>query len=203
MKDVYDRLVWLRGLREDLKKSKKAAADAYGIGYEVYKKIETRGNDRGLTSEHALSIARFHRVSPGWVMFGEGRPQGLDTIKLIGEIGAGQEIRPFQDGGDDYERVSADIGDPNAVAFQVKGDSMLPLARNLDIIFVGPERRDIVSLIGRECAVVLDDGRRFFKVIEHGSKKGRQDLISYNAEPIRDVAIHSVGLFLGVKRNRP
>jgi hypothetical protein len=201
MRDVYDRLVWLRSRREDLKKSKRAAADAYGIGYEVYKKIETRENARNLTSEHALNIARFHKVSPGWVMFGEGKPSGLSSVKLIGEIGAGQEIRPFADV-DDYEPVAADIGDPDAVAFQVKGDSMMPLARNLDLIFVGPEQKDITALIGRECAVVLEDGRRFFKVIENGSKRGRHDLISYNAEPIRDVVIHSAGLFLGVKRNR-
>ncbi|UEM09043.1 S24 family peptidase [Bradyrhizobium barranii subsp. barranii] len=200
MKDVYDRLVWLRSRHDRLKKSKRVAADAYGIGYEVYKKIETRENARNLTSDQTLTIARFHKVSPGWLMFGEGKPAGLSGVRLIGEIGAGQEIHPFADDGA-YEPVAADIGNPDAVAFQVKGDSMLPLARNNDLIFVGPEQKDITQLIGRECAVMLEDGRRFFKVIENGSKRGRHDLISYNAEPIRDVTIHSAGLFLGLKRN--
>jgi hypothetical protein len=63
---------------------------------------------------------------------------------------------------------------------------MRPLAHHRDIVFVGPSRKDIEALLGLECAIVLEDGRRFFKVIENGSKKGFYDLLSYNAEPIRD-----------------
>jgi phage repressor protein C with HTH and peptisase S24 domain len=201
MNDVTDRLVSLRKAKK--LKSKAAAAKAYGIGYEVYKKIESyRASDpRNLTAEHALSIAKFHKVSPGWLMFGEGSPGHMGGVRILGTIGAGQEINVFDDN-ESFETVSSDIAMPDARAFEVKGDSMLPLARDGDTIFVGPERRDVTTLIGSECAVALEDGRRFFKVIENGSRKGLFDLVSYNAETIRDVAVHSAGLFLAVRRNQ-
>src|SRR4051812_46254255 len=50
MREVRDRLKWLRGLGEF--RSMRAAANAYGVGYESYKKIGT-GPDRGLTAEQA------------------------------------------------------------------------------------------------------------------------------------------------------
>lgn len=201
MSDVVDRLMFLR--KRAKLPTKARAAVAYGIGYEVYKKIEShRANDpRNLTSEHAVAIAGYHGVSPGWLMFGEGSPEGFTTIKLGGQIGAGQEIHLFDDN-ESHETVSSEIATADARAFEVKGDSMRPLALEHDYIFVGPERRDIAALIGCECAVLLDDGRRFFKVIENGSKKGLYNLISYNADAIRDVAVHSAGLFLGLRRSQ-
>lgn len=201
MTDVADRLLFLR--KKAKLGTKKDAATKYRIGYEVYKKIESkRSTDpRNLTPDQCATIAKFHRVSQGWLMFGEGSPEGYTSIRLEGAIGAGQEINLFDDN-ETHETVSSEIAGAEARALEVRGDSMRPLARDGDIIFVGPEHRSIAELIGRECAVLLEDGRRFFKVIENSAKRGRYDLISYNAETIRDVAIHSAGLFLGLRRSQ-
>ena len=86
--------------------------------------------------------------------------------------------------------IDALVAGPDTVALEVRGDSMFPLAHNRDVIFVGPPRRDLSGLVGFECAVALQDGRRFFKIIERGSKPHLFDLRSYNAEPIRDVEVH-------------
>ncbi len=199
MNSVVDRLALLR--KRGKLRSKAAAAKAYGIGYEVYKKIEAHNasDPRNLTPDQARDIAAFHGVKPGWLMFGDGSPDGSNQVPLQGKIGAGQELMLYENV-DDGETVSTEIAEVDAAAFEVEGDSMIPLARNKDIVFVGPARRDIGALIGKECAVLLEDGRRFLKVIERGSKKGLYDLVSYNAETIRDVSVHSAGPLLGVRR---
>lgn len=203
MSDLADRLSFLR--RQKDWTSMTQAAKAYGIGYEVYKKMASHASSdpRNLTVENATIIAAKHKVSLGWLMFGEGSPEGFHRVDVVGEIGAGQAIHAFDDT-EAFEKVSSEIASADGAAFEVKGDSMYPLARDGDMIFVGPERKgkDVADLIGSECAVVLEDGRRFFKVIENGSKRGLYNLVSYNADPIRDVAIHSAGLFLGLRRSQ-
>lgn len=202
MSQISDRLAYLR--KRGKLRSKAAAAKAYGIGYEVYKKIDAHNpaDPRNLTAEQAKDIAAYHRVSVGWLMFGEGAPDGVNAAPLQGKIGAGQEMMLY-DNLDTDGIISTEIASAGSVAFEVEGDSMRPLAHDRDILFVGPERRDIDSLIGVECAVLLEDGRRFFKILEHGPRKGKYDLISYNAAPIRDVAVHSAGPLLGIKRSFP
>lgn len=194
MDDGVERLIWLRQ-RAGLA-NKAEAARAYGIHYEIYKKLEA--GDRQLTPEQAETIARHHRVSPGWLMFGEGTAEGEMQIEVTGFIGAGGQVVLFEDHGSG--KVDALIAGADAVALEVRGDSMFPLAYDKDIIFVGRPRRDVTRLIGREAAVNLQDGRRFFKILERGSKPGLYDLRSYNAEPIRDVEVHSAGAFFGVRR---
>jgi hypothetical protein len=199
MSSVSERIAFL--MKDKGLKSLADAARAYGIGYEVFKKIASHNaaDPRNLTTDQALLIARYHKVSPGWLMFNEGRPAGLKGIPLEGKIGAGQEMMVF-DSLTNEEPISADIVGVDAVAFEVEGDSMRPLARDGDIVFVGPARKDVRSLIGEECAVLLEDGRRFFKIVENGSEKGLFDLVSHNAETIRNVHVHSAGPLLAVKR---
>lgn len=200
MDDLVERLQWLR--RKAELGSKADAARAYGINYETYKKLEGTGDPRALTREHAETIATYHGVSRGWLMFGEGTPEGELRVPLAGYIGAGQEIALFDDITTKHEMVDALVAGPDTVALEVRGDSMFPLAHNRDVIFVGPPRRELAGLVGLECAVALQDGRRFFKILERGSKPNLFDLRSYNAGPMRDVEVHSAGPFIGVRRRR-
>jgi SOS-response transcriptional repressor LexA len=200
MDDTVERLQWLRR-KADLA-SRADAARAYGINYETYKKLENPDDPRSLTREHAETIASYHHVSKGWLMFGEGTPEGETQVQLKGFIGAGQEVTLFEDIQDHHEMVDGIIAGPDTFALEVRGESMFPLAHNRDLIFVGPPRRKFEDLIGYECAVQLQDGRHFFKIIERGSRPHLFDLRSYNAEPMRDLDVHSAGMFLGVQRRR-
>jgi phage repressor protein C with HTH and peptisase S24 domain len=173
------------------------ASEIYGLGYEAVKKLLS--GERELNDNQARKIADHHRVSAGWLLFGEGTPDGAGTVQLIGSIGAGQQVFPFPEDSS-HRTIEADFGGTEAYAFEVDGESMLPLARPRDIVFFGPERRDLDNLIGEECIVTLQDDRRFFKVLERGSAAGVFDLVSYNAEPLRGQKVHSAGLFLGVRR---
>jgi SOS-response transcriptional repressor LexA len=199
MSETSERINYL--MKQAGLKSFAEAARKYGIGYEVFKKIASHNatEQRNLTAEQAILIANYHKVSPGWLMFNEGRPGSVKGIPLEGKIGAGQEMMVYESPGNE-DPVPTDIVGVDATALEVEGDSMRPLARDGDIVFVGPPRRNIDSLIGEECAVLLEDGRRFFKVIEHGSQKGRYDLVSHNAATIRNVEVHSAGPLLAIKR---
>ena len=198
--DFKGRLKWLRD-RSKLP-SKRQAAAAYGMDYETYKKIEAPNSGRSLTVDQAERIARYHKVSAGWLLFGEGTAEGEFSVPLVGCIRAGQEMVIYDDMGQDSGVADASIGEPGARAFDVRGDSMMPLAHDGDVIFVSADRRDLRRLVGNECAVLLQDGRRLFKILERGSTDSRYDLRSYNAETIRDVEVHSAGRFLGLKRKR-
>jgi len=195
MDDTAERLDWLR--RTANLANVRAAADAYGIHYETYKKVAS--GERPLARDDCASISRHHGISPGWLMFGEGTPNGKFAVPLQGCISAGQTIVAFERAD---EQIDGVITVPGTNAFEVRGDSMYPLARDRDVIFVGPERiaPDFRQYVGLECAVTLQDGRRFFKVLERGSSIEHFDLHSYNAEPIRNVEVHSAGRFLGVRR---
>lgn len=179
--------------------SAKKAAEFYGIGYDSYKKLENATDPHKLTAEQARKIARWHRISSGWVMFGEGKIDGDSEVRLEGSIGAGQEMILFEDA-TGYDTIDVSLASDESRAFEASGDSMLPLARNGDIVVVGPPTTSLKKLIGEECAVQLQDGRRFFKVLANGSKQGTFDLISYNAEPMRNMEVHSAGTLRGIIR---
>lgn len=171
------------------------AARRYGIGYEMFKAI--MAGKRNLTVENARKVARYHRVAVGWILTGEGAPKSALMVPLQGRIGAGQEMMLFED---NTETVEGFFDTDTTTAFEVQGDSMLPVARAGDIAFFGPSTRDLRHLLHRECAVVLEDGRRFFKILQNGSRPGLYSLASYNGATIQDVEVHSAGPFLGVMR---
>jgi hypothetical protein len=199
MSEISDRIAFL--MKSKGLDTLADAARAYGIPYEAFKKIASpnTSDPRGLTPENARKIARHHKVPAGWLVFNEGRPERLPGIPLLGKIGAGQEMMLFETPGNE-DPIPSDFVGPDALAFEIEGDSMRPVAHNGDIAFFGPARRDLEHLIGVECAVLLQDGRRFFKIIERGARKGLYDLVSHNAGTIRDVEVHSAGPLLAVRR---
>lgn len=171
------------------------AARLYGIGYETYKAIVS--GKRNLTVTNARKIARYHRVAVGWLLTGEGSPKSALMIPLQGRIGAGQEMMLFDD---NIDSVEGFFDSDTTTAFEVQGESMLPVAKSGDVVFFGLARRDVRPLLHQECAVILEDGRRFFKILQNGSRPGTYSLASYNGATIPDVEVHSAGPFLGVMR---
>ena len=159
--------------------------------------IQHENGTRDLSKDAAFRYSQAFRVTAGWLMWGEMMPSrtGGPKVRLVGKIGAGQEVRPVDDL---FETTVLNFPDA-AEAFEVEGDSMFPVARHGDII-IAAAPRPIRDLIGSECVVDLDDGRRFFKTVERGSAPNLYTLLSYNAEPIRDVRIVLAGPVLVIKR---
>lgn len=173
-----------------------AASRAFGWPESTL--IQHENGTRPLTREGALRYAAAFGVGAGWLLYGEQGVRGKKgpLVRFGGIIGAGQQVYPS----DQIDGTTVGgIADEDAEAFEVAGDSMLPLAQPGDTVFFGSPRPP-ARLIGRECLVELIDGMRLFKTIERGSRAGLFDLISYNASPIRDVEIVKAGPFLGVRR---
>lgn len=117
-----------------------------------------------------------------------------EAVPLMGYIGAGSEIMP------DFEQVPPDGLDQihipfslpsEMIAFEVRGDSMLPVYKNGHIIIVKKNSaKSADSFLGQEAAVRTSDGRRFLKTIMKGSP---YTLMSFNAAPIENVSIEWIG----------
>ncbi|RWC91688.1 MAG: helix-turn-helix transcriptional regulator [Mesorhizobium sp.] len=134
-------------------------------------------------------------MSEGWLLTGEG---GETTrVPLMGYVGAGAEVEP------DFEQVPEDgmeeIEVPfplpaDMIAFQVKGDSMLPMFEDGMIIIVFREqRKGIDNFFGQRVIVRTVEGKRFVKTLMRGSAEGRVSLLSWNANPIENVEIVWIG----------
>lgn len=170
------------------------AARKFGWTVTTYRAHEN--GQRNIPRETAPAYARAFRVSPEWLLFGRGTA-GKKPVPLVGFVGAGAEVFPIDDGGalDEIEPPPG-IG-PNAVAVQVRGDSMYPRYMEGDTLIydahVPLEKAD-----GQECVVALRDGRRFVKIVRVSGET--VSLESFNAPPIRDQEVEWAGPVLWVKR---
>jgi repressor LexA len=121
----------------------------------------------------------------------------LDRVPIMGRIGAGGDIEP------DYEQVVADeLGTVKVpvwmpgdmVAFEVKGDSMMPRYDTGDVIVVWAEqKRATESFFGEEVAVRTRNGKRYLKTIIQGKTRSVATLTSWNAKPIENVKLEWIG----------
>lgn len=190
----------LRSLRIDRGyKTARGAAEAFGWPPDSYTQHEN--GIRVPRRDTAARYARAFRCSLAWLLTGIGDDHREDLspmIRVAGTIGAGQEIRPD---GEFSDQTPAEVISEEAEAFEVKGDSMLPVARDGDMIFCAMPRSPR-SLLNMECAVELADGRRFFKILRPGSKPGRYSLQSYNptAALIENVEVLRAGHLIAVRR---
>lgn len=114
------------------------------------------------------------------------------TVNVLGYVGAGAEVIPVDDHqmGAGLETVDVDFPvKPGTVAVIVRGDSMLPIFENGDLIGYMEDSADPMTLIGKMCVVKLADGRTFVKRLKRGSEDGLFTLVSANASDIEDVQI--------------
>lgn len=137
-------------------------------------------------------------------IFGHDSSSHPHLIPLLGYIGAGAEIMSDfeQVGNDGLETIEVPFPLPDdMVAFQVRGDSMMPVYRDGYVLIVYREqKRPLDSFYGEEAAVKLNDGRRFIKTIMR-SIDG-VSLMSWNAAPIENVQLDWVGEIFAVLPKR-
>jgi len=119
----------------------------------------------------------------------------VNLVPVMGYIGAGAEIQV------DMEQVPPEGFDTieipfplptEMIAFQVRGDSMLPVYRDGYVLVVHKEwTKPLAYFYGKEAAVKTRDGRRFIKSIMRGIEG--VNLISWNAAPIENVHLEWIG----------
>lgn len=163
-----------------------------------------RSHENGQTPvppEDANRYAKAFRVSPGWILTGEGPMEAQNLVKLMGRIGAGAEIGP------EYEQIpeegleEIELRHPvglDAIAFEVEGNSMMPRYDPGMLIVCSEGPRNPDDFLGKEVAVRTIKGSRYLKKLRPGSKRGLYTLESFNADPITDVKIAWLGEVLDI-----
>lgn len=148
-------------------------ARAAGVPQSAVHRIEVEDTS---TSKHIPILLSVLNISQ----------QALREIPLVGYVGAGAEIFPM----DVLDRVEAPPGvaGPNTVAVRVKGDSMLPVYRDGDLIYYD-DHQPPEQLIGRDVVVELEDGRHLVKQLMPSPILGTWTLLSHNAAPITEARV--------------
>ncbi len=188
----------LKQLREASDLTQEEVAERMHISKSQYVKLE-RG-ERRLTQEYISRAAQAFRVSDAEIL----SKQDANLVPIMGLIGAGAEINP------DYEQTPPEGLDQvelpfplpdDMIAFEVRGDSMLPAYKDGHIIICyRDQRRPTHAFFGEEAAVKTADGRRFLKTIMRGSSG--VNLLSWNAGPIENVQLEWVGeIFAAMPRS--
>lgn len=177
----------LRLIRTKRYETAKEAASAYGWGASAYTHHEN--GTRPIKPDVAERYARAFGVSPAWLLFGGVNERA--QVPLVGRVGAGGEVMANDPAYDvDYVDLPPG-GTPDLEALEVVNGSMLPVYRAGDLLFVrgGDTGPPMEQLVGVECVVECEDGRRLVKVLRRGTAPGLWRLDSYNAEPIEDVRV--------------
>lgn len=171
------------------------AARRFGWTEATYRSHEN--GTRNFTKEGAKRYARAFRVSPEWLYLGIG-DASKKPVPFVGYVGAGAEVFPIDDGGclDDMEPPPG-IG-PEAVAVKVRGDSMFPRYMEGDVL-IYDQHSTLPKADGQECIVSLPDGRKFVKLVR-AEPDGTATLESWNAAPMRHLAVEWVAIIRWVKR---
>lgn len=164
-------------------KSARGAALAMGWPPSSYAAHENGQND--FSPDDAERYARAFKTTAGWLLTGEGSGVPRKTI-LLGEVGAGSVVHPFDDGGD-VEWVDLPPGAPiGAGAVRVKGSSMYPRFYDGELLFYIKDDRPPQDLVNSECVIRLKDGGMLVKTLRSGSKKNVFNLESWNHELLID-----------------
>jgi phage repressor protein C with HTH and peptisase S24 domain len=123
-------------------------------------------------------------------------------VPVLGKIGAGGCV--LFDESDEPELVDRPPGaGGRLMALKVTGDSMFPVYRDGDIIYVGRDHDGILpEYLGEECAVRTSDGGTFLKTLTVGSEPRRYTLRSFNAPDMENVEVEWATPVLFVMRNR-
>lgn len=116
-------------------------------------------------------------------------PPGM--IPVVGFVGAGAVVLPldgFANSAEYIERPAFVTG--AAVAVEVQGDSLFPVAENgWKLVYTGEESLDESEVLNRLCVVQLLDGRAMVKRVLRGSERQRYHLASTNAPLIENAEI--------------
>lgn len=181
MGDANDRL---RAARKNAGfKSARAAAVRYGWVISTYASHEN-GQTPEIPHDAAKEYAKAFKVTAGWLLAGDTSPLRR-TGALLGYVGAGSAIDPFEGNLDDDIDLPPGAPEGTGVVL-VRGDSMYPRYMDGDRLFYQQNQEDPTSYLNKECVVELDNGGMLVKILRRGSKPRHFDLYSLNAPPIEN-----------------
>lgn len=167
-----------------------AAAKRYGWTVSTYSSHEN--GQTPVPVEAAMEYGPRFRVSPAWILTGEGHAKSQTIVSVHGRVGTGAEIRPDEEQvpPEGLEEIETAFPLPeDAIAFRIEGDSQWPRYDEGDVVIVRTRGNEPESLIGAEAVIKTSTGQRYLKRIRAGNRKNLFDLESHNAPPIKGVRI--------------
>lgn len=190
----------IRVLRIEREMTIEQLAEATGLSVSYVSRLEN--GERNLSLRNLNLFAHAFSVDPKELLANvEEKKQ--TSIKVMGRIGAGAEIRPVEEQIPPEGLFEIETLFPipeDAIAFEVEGDSQYPRYDPGDIVICWRHSSAPEHLIGAEAAVRTSDGRRYLKRVLRGARPGTFDLESHNAPPIRGVQIEWAGSIQSVIR---
>jgi phage repressor protein C with HTH and peptisase S24 domain len=171
---------------------KKPLAKLAGIGETVVRDFVDKGVEPRVGT--LIKIADALEI-PASSLFG---PQ----VPVLGKVGAGGSVL-FEE----YDEPELVDRPPGAVgrlmALRVTGDSMLPVYKDGDIVYVARDHEGVLpEYIGEECVVHTYDGGTYLKTLATGSELNRYTLRSFNAGDMENVELIWATPVLFVMRRR-
>jgi len=176
-------------------------AEKAGLSVSYVSRLEN--GERNLSVKNLNLFAHALGVSPQEIL-AKSPGRAPNVVSVMGRIGAGAEILP------DEEQIPPEglyeIETPftlpdDALAFEVKGESMWPRYDDGDIIICWRQGVVADEVLGWEAAVKTSTGQRFLKRVLQGAEHGTYDLESHNAPPIRNVRLVWVAAIQSVIRS--
>lgn len=180
--------------------------------------IEKRDN---VMPRFVVELAQALEVSLPWLQYERGPKKGvpprapptsrgddLPQVPVRHYVGAGDEVHPFDDGGDDdaidWEDAPPGFNRRTGSAVIVKGESMRPIFDPGDMLFFKERRNPPTAakdLPSRPVIVQTASGTLYVKKLLPGTKRGRFHLLSINplVPPLQDQPVESFAYIEWVK----
>jgi transcriptional regulator with XRE-family HTH domain len=159
---------------QELGFTRKSLSLAAGHG-ETYVRDLLKGSSPGVDKLRA--ICGKLGVTVAYILDGEAPT--FQRVHVIGHAASAESWAPFEGGVASDADVDLRLDGGEAIAVEVQGDAMLPVYRNKDIL-IGAKSlgRNVDNLIGLDCIVMTEDGKRFIKVLHRGFARGTFNLRS-------------------------
>jgi phage repressor protein C with HTH and peptisase S24 domain len=165
------------------------AARAMGVKPPTY--LGHENGTTGLRRTAAIRYAKFYGMSLDWLLTGVGEGRRERLVPVVGYVGAGAEMHPFDDFpmGQGLEHVEPPPGEGDCLALRIRGDSMHPFQEGWLVFY----RRDFEGVpencVGQLCVVQVKDGPILVKILRKGTRKKAWRLESWNAATRDDVKL--------------
>lgn len=172
----------IKGLIKERELSMKSLSLKAGLSESAVRDAVTRGRDPSI--DNFVKIAEALGVSPVWLLQGDERFRLKVPTIGVATIHETWQAKPLKAASAQFD---IDVAGSDVIAIRIEGDAMSPVYRDGDELLC--ERRTgafVDNLVGTDCVVETEDGRRFIKVIARGSKPGCFNLRSFNPM-IKDV----------------
>lgn len=193
------RLRWARS--EAGFRSGRAAAMALDIPVATYNSHERAGEPgaREYDEEDAARYGRRFKVSPSWLLFGEGRATRSTAVDIVGFVGLGDEIRWGEEGDMSLGVIELPYPLPEGCfALESKGSSQYPRVQSGEVVIARWHEGSPIPYVGSEVVLQTTDGVYLLKTLKRHEGDCHFTIGSHNAPDREGVEVERVAEVMSI-----